>query len=521
MILRGGQSGYDAIIIGGGITTLTAAAYLAQGGGRVLLLEAGSRFGGQAETIEFAEGFRAPKFAHVVYGLDGRAARELHLADYGLEFANPNMKLVALGSGGKHIILPGAGRRLNAVFVEHESPDASAYRAFHDSALRFARLLRPLWGGVLAFPRSFDGDDRITTLIRRLRLKPSDARQLEEMSRLSAAAYLDRWFESDVLKSALSFDVFPSQLSPHESGSALVLIWRYAQDNQAHQGAVGQIRGGPGALASALEAAAKHAGAELRAAAPVSAILVEKRRAVGVALADGEMIRASTVLSGLDARETLLGLVPGDSLGFGTASRAPEPDKLATLQVLLALAAPPPFAGLDPAYLAARLVMAGLPETASEAKAAALNGTFSDALALEVTVPTIADPSLAPAGRHVLSAILPYVPAVARGGWPAHSELVRKRVLAALEVFAPGLKERVLAHRVLTPDDAKPGGAGTSSEPASTRLLASYEARMKTPIAGLYLCGETAEPVSAISGRAGRLAAGLVAMDAQRSGARA
>jgi phytoene dehydrogenase-like protein len=514
MILRGGQhNGYDAVIIGGGISALTAAGYLAQGGGRVLLLEATANFGGQAETIEFTPGFRAPKLTHVVYALDGRSARELRLAEHGLRFSNPNMPLVALGPGGKHVTLPAAGRRGPAGFAEQASPDASAYRTFHDQAMRIARLLRPLWGGVLACPRVRDGDDQIAPLIGRLRLSPGDARQFEELSRLSAAAYLDRWFESDVLKAALSFDVFPSHLSPQEAGSALVLIWRYAQDFTPHQGAVAQIQGGPGALAAALEAAARNAGAELRAWARVSAILVEKRRAVGVTLADGEMIRAGTVLSALDARATLLGLVPEDALGFGTASRLPEREKLGTAQVLFALAGPPPFAGLDADLLAARLVMAGRPETPAEAKSAALNGTFADGLALEITVPTIADPSLAPAGRHVLSAILPYVPAKARGGWEAHREVVRKRVLTALEGFAPGLKDRVLAHGVVTPDEAKP------SEPPAARLLSSYEARMKTPIAGLYLCGETAEPVNAVSGRAGRLAAGLVVMDGQRGGA--
>jgi phytoene dehydrogenase-like protein len=519
MILRGGSGGYDAVIVGGGIGALTAAAYLAQGKGRVLLLEAGTRFGGRAEAIEFAEGFRAPKLAHVAYALDGRAARELRLADHGLEFANPNMKLVALGPGGKHIVLPAAGRRGRASFAEPASQDACAYRSFRDQAMRLARLLRPLWGGVLADTRSANGDDLITILVRRLQLGPRDARQLEELSRLSAASYLDRWFENDALKTALSFDVFPSGLSPQEAGSALVLIWRYAQESCGRQAAVSQIRGGPGVLAGSLEAAARSAGAELRTSARVSSIIVEKRRAIGVTL-NGEMIPAGAVLSSLDSRKTLLNLVQADSIGFGMALSVPERGKLATAQMLLALSGPPPFAGLDAADLAARLVIAGRPETASESKSAALNGAFAHELALEVTIPSAADPSLAPASCHVLSALLPYLPAAARGGWQAHREVLRKRVLTTLEGFAPGLKERVVAHRVVTPDEANPGGGMGSSESISTRLLASYEGRMRTPIAGLYLCGETAEPVSAVSGRAGRLAAGLVVMAGQPGSAR-
>ena len=242
--------------------------------------------------------------------------------------------------------------------------------------MRLARLLRPLWGGVLADTRPANSDDLITILVRRLQLGPRDARLLEELSRLSAAAYLDRWFESDALKTALSFDVFPSGLSPQEAGSALVLIWRYAQENARQtKEQSSQIRGGPGTLAAALEAAARNAGAELRASARVSAIIVEKRCAVGVTLAGGEMIRAGAVLSGLDSPQVWLDLVPPASLGFGTASSACRSvEKLATAQVLLGLSGPPPFAGLDAADLGARLVIPGRPETASEAKSAALSG---------------------------------------------------------------------------------------------------------------------------------------------------
>ena len=519
-MIRPRSEGYDAVIVGGGIGALTAAAYLARGKGRVLLLEAGTSFAGRAQTMEFAPGFRAPKLAHVVYALDGRAVRELRLADHGLEFANPNMRSAALGPGGKHILLPAAGRRAHAPFSQHSGLDICAYRSFRNTAMRLARLLRPLWGGVLACPWSAQGDDRIATLIGRLQLGARDSGALEELTRLSAAAYLDRWFESDALKTALAFDVFPSGLSPQEAGSALVLIWRYAQENRDRQGAVSQIRGGPGTLAAVLEAVAKKAGAELRVSAQVSAIIVEKRRAIGVALAGGEMIPAGAVLSGLDSPQALFDLLPADAIGFGMAHSTAQGEKLATAQVLLGLSGPPPFAGLDAADLAARLVIAGRTETASEAKNAALNGDFATELALEVTVPTIADPSLAPKSCHVLSALLAYMPAASPGAWEAHREALKKRVLTTLEGFAPGLKERIVAQRVVMPDAASPVGGTASSQSISTRLLASYEARMRTPIAGLYLCGEIAEPVSAISGRAGRLAAGLVVMDGQAGGAR-
>ncbi len=125
-MIRPRGEGYDAVIVGGGIGALTAAAYLARGKGRVLLLEAGTSFAGRAQTTEFAPGFRAPRLAHVVYALDGRALRELKLADHGLEFANPNMRCVALGPGGKHILLPAAGNR--APRQTHRRPDRCRLR---------------------------------------------------------------------------------------------------------------------------------------------------------------------------------------------------------------------------------------------------------------------------------------------------------------------------------------------------------------------------------------------------------
>jgi phytoene dehydrogenase-like protein len=267
------------------------------------------------------------------------------------------------------------------------------------------------------------------------------------------------------------------------------------------QGAAGQIQDGTTSLARTLEAAARQAGAELRADTRVSSIIVEKRRAIGVIVEGGEMIPAKAVLSSLDARETLLRLVQAGSLGFGTATSVPDRQRVATAQILLALSGPPPFAGVEPQNLRARFVIAPRPETA-----------FANELAMEMTVPTATDPALAPGGGHVVSALVPYLPREVAGGWEAAGALLRKRVLATLETFAPGLKDRVVAHRVITPDDASFGDGVTDQRFPLSRLLASYEARIRTPIDQLYLCGGNAEPVNAVSGRAGRLAAGFVFM---------
>jgi phytoene dehydrogenase-like protein len=161
-------------------------------------------------------------------------------------------------------------------------------------------------------------------------------------------------------------------------------------------------------------------------------------------------------------------------------------------------------------------VIADRPEIASEAKGAALNGLLPSELAIEATIPTAADASLAPAGCHILSVLLPYMPVGVAGGWASCGTLVRRRVLGILEGFAPGLKDRVVADCAIVPGDGKHDMADFRS--SSWHLLASYEARIRTPIAGLYLCGRKTEPVNAVSGRAGRIAAGLVFMGAHQAG---
>ena len=446
--------------------------------------------------------------------------RDLHLRRHGLRYDKRDGKLIALRPGGKHIQLSHA---LSYALFAADGRGGLAYAAFRREAFGWARRLRRLWNGTLEPPVAPGHEPDLATIARRLQLSDSDWERFEDLSHLSAAGFLDRWFESDALKAALAADVFPSGLSPDEAGSALVLIWRYGQASGARHSAARFVRGGPSAAAAALEEAAGAAGAELRQNARVLSIIVENRRAVGVALANGEIIAAGAVLSSLDARQTLLELVPPESIGFGAAANLPDYQKLGSAQLILGLNGLPPFAGFDGRDLKSRIVIAERPEIAAEAKSASLLGRLPGELVMEVAIPSAADPDLAPEGGHVLTALLPYMPAAIEGGWQASRETLRRQALAMLERFAPGLK-RVSRRSPGDHDADWPARRGHSGRPPpsfgspSSRLLASYEARIRTPIAGLYLCGRTAEPVSAVSGRAGRLAAGLVFMRGHRAG---
>ena len=310
---------FDVVVIGGGVGGLVAACYLARMGVRVAVLEARTVLGGADETVEFAEGFRAPYAAHVVYALDSRIVRDLKLEAYGLAFAERNMTRVALRAGGRHLKSSN-----NACWSEGEdqpfSPlEGKAYARFQRELLAFARRLRPWWTPAALPPSSSGTQASASAIAHRLGLSARDAGDLEALSRMSAAAYLDCWLEDDALKAALSFDVAMDGLSPQEPGSALLMLWRHAQESCGRQAAVSQIADGPSGLVEALERAAKAEGVTILKETEAASIVTERGRAAGVVTVNGERFRAELVLSSLDARRTLLELTPPGAIGFGRA----------------------------------------------------------------------------------------------------------------------------------------------------------------------------------------------------------
>ena len=498
------MSGQDVIVIGGSVGGLVAAAYLARGGAHVILLEARNTLGGEVENTRLGDGFSAPMVAHTLYALDPRMVRELELHKHGLRFVERDMPLVALRPGGRHIVIARDAHAARSTLAAQAGADADAYLRFRREAMAMARHLRPLWTGALP-----DGDARPEVAALALKLSPTRSRELEALSRMSAAAYLDRWFESDALKAALGLDVAADGLSPLETGSALALLWRYAQESCGLQAAVSQPKGGPAALADALAEVARAAGAELRTGARVRAITMEGGRPSGVELDTGEKLLASAILSSLSARRTLE-LAPPAALGLG-ADLPGAAAGIGAAKLLLALNGLPPFAGLDRDAMRGRLVIAERPESAAEAKGAALAGRLPAELVMEITVPSIADTTLSPEGQHVVSVRVPYLPLLPDGGWDARRDVLADRIVATLESYAPGLRERIVARELLTPDDiAARYGADTGDTTNVRRLLTPCVTRARSPLPGIYLCGASAEALSAVSGCAGRVAANLV-----------
>jgi len=318
--------------------------------------------------------------------------------------------------------------------------------------------------------------------------------ELHRLGVLSASAFLDAAFESEPLKTALGADAMAGGMAPGDAGSSLLLAWRAAQEMCGSQGAVAAVKGGPAALANVLLAAAQGVGVEIRTGAPVARLNLAGAAVSGVVLASGEEIAAPLVLSSLARKRTLLELAPAGAAGLATASDLRrQTDGVGQGWLVFALSAVPGFAASQPG---ARFVIAERLDDGAYAEARA--GLVPDELVLEAVVPTAFDATLAPAGRHLLWVRVLPLPVLP--GWPALTPKLADKVLAILERQAPGLTGSVVAQGFVEPSGCRFDAA---------HITASWRVRIETPIEGLLLCGQDAEPVPSLSGRAARIAAAM------------
>lgn len=478
----------DVVVIGAGINGLAAAAVLARAGISVVVAEAETRLGGRCEAAPSGEGHSRLLGVHAFYALDPKLVKDLKLAKHGLKFAVRDMPLVGLRSDGRHLVLTRDVHETTRSLAGHSKADAAAWPRVRRELFALARALRPYWW-------SNDGAKALTCAHDRL----------ESFRRVGAAAWLERNFESNALKAVLAFDSASGGLSPLEPGSALTLVWRAAQEMCGLQGAVAVPLGGPGALVAALAAAATAAGAEIRTLARVERILLSDHAVAGVCLASGETIAAPRVLSTLSRHRTLCALLPDAAAGIaGMAALDREVAKTAAARVVLMLDTPPVFKGVAPPHHG-RFILAEHLESHCTAHAAARAGRLPDEIPAEITLPAAPDP--APEGQYFLSALLRPVPLHPPEGWKALKPRLTEKLLSQLGRYAPDLARHAVAADILTPEDGFSRNGYDDACSGVPHMLASWRERIRTPIGGLLLCGAAAEPVAAVSGRAGRIAA--------------
>ena len=517
----------DVIVVGGGVNGLVAATLLAKAGRKPLVLERGDRPGGCARTTEIAPGFRCSTLAHAA-ALSPTLVRSLALERHGLTIARPAADVYAPGRNGEALVLWRDTARAAVEIRAFSSKDSDRYALFLHSFAKIAGVLAALLD---AMPPSIDdpsaGDllELLKTGRRFRALGKADAYRLVRWMPMAVADLAAEWFDSEPLRATVAAGgLLGSFLGPWSAGSAALLLLLGASER--HPLASGWFaHGGAGAVADALASAARAAGVEIRTGADVARIDIAADAAAGVTLSTGEQLSARVVVSNADPKRTLLGLVDPIHLPPEFIRRVQNIRAHGTLaKVNFAVSSLPRFNGLarvDAAQqvfaLSGRVRLAGDVDTIERAFDAAKYGGLSDQPLIEMTIPSIVDPSLAPPAQHVVSAYVQYAPYHLRGTtWDAERDRLGEVATKTIERFAHGFSGSIVAREVITPLDLErvyglTGGHIFHGELALDQLFVSRPilgwSRYATPIKNLFLCGCGTHPGTGLDGRSGALAA--------------
>jgi len=514
---------YDAVVIGGGHNGLVCAAYLARAGRKVLVLERRERIGGAAVTEEVFPGFRFSVFSYVVSLLRPEIIRELDLPRHGLHILPLESTFTPLPDGN-YLAQWNDHDQNRRELARHSLRDAEAYDEFGLMLHQMARAVKPLLAMAPPDPTSLAFGELMgmKRLARHFRdLGPKRFNTLTKLLTMSSADFLDEWFEAEPLKATKSASgIIGTLLGPRSPGTAYVLLHHYMGELDGVFRAWGFAKGGNGSVSAAIAGAARAAGAEIRCSAPVEKVLVSYGRARGVVLEGGEEIRAKLVVSGADPRRTFLGLVgekhlPGPFVDSIQRFRF----RGSSAKVNLALGELPDFSALPGRGAHLRGAISISPSVAYLERAydEAKYGEFSTQPYMDIVIPSLLDPEMAPPGKHVMSIFVQYAPYHLNGGWTdERREAFGDTVVETLSQYAPNLKRAILHRQVITPADIERivglaegnifQGELSLQQMFFLRPVPAW-AKYRTPVSGLFQCGAGTHPGGGVMGASGRNAA--------------
>jgi phytoene dehydrogenase-like protein len=514
---------YDAIIIGGGHNGLTAAAYLARAGRKVLVLERRHVLGGAAVTEEVFPGFRFSVCSYVVSLLRPEIIRDLDLPRHGLEILPLDGTFTPMANGN-YLWRVNDHARTRREIARHSRLDAEAYDEYGKAMVEMARFVKPILNMTPPDPLSLNPRDlgKLLFLGKRFRsLAAADRRNQLQLMTMSAVDFLDQWFETDVLKATMSASgIIGTFLGVRSPGTAYVLLHHYMGEIDGAFRSWGFSRGGTGAISNAIASAAREAGAEIRTKTTVARIRSSHGTANGVVLGNGDEIDATLVLSSVDPRLTFLKLMDARDLpGDFVENIRRFKFRGSSGKVNLALDTLPTFTSLPGAgpHLRGAISISPSVDHMERAYDQAKYGAFSTRPYIDMVIPTLTDPSVAPAGKHILSCFVQYAPyALANGTWDEQREAFGDAVIDTLAEHAPNIRDIILHRQVLTPLDIERDfglseGNIFQGELTLEQLFflrpAPAWAQYTTPIRNLWMCGSGAHPGGGIMGAPGRNAA--------------